>query len=190
MLSLRLVSGLSSSYPRFILPYFLLLICYYSCVFYFLLFHPCCSDARSILCEIHDGIPVHCSFPVECTEYPKRCTYATTYIRTVRPGSTLSKPPCGVLFGVWHLHVTPSTETNTATHEQTFITEVHRSCESYEKNNSNWPEIVLFSHTDEVVEWSSMDCCLQRFNVWIRHKISNGFKCQREQNYNNIIIMN
>ena len=73
MLSLRLVSGLSSSYPRFILPYFLLLICYYSCVFYFLLFHPCCSDARSILCEIHDGIPVHCSFPVECTEYPKRC---------------------------------------------------------------------------------------------------------------------
>ena len=47
-----LVWDFSFSYPRSFLPYFMQLS-YYSGVYFFFLFHTCCSHARGILCGIH-----------------------------------------------------------------------------------------------------------------------------------------
>ena len=48
----RRFGGFSSSFPRSFLSYFLLLFCYYSCVYFLFLFRPCCSHALGILCGI------------------------------------------------------------------------------------------------------------------------------------------
>ena len=44
--------------PRTFLPHFILLLCYFSYVCFLLMFHPCCSHARGILCGIHTSLSI------------------------------------------------------------------------------------------------------------------------------------
>ena len=60
------------SCPLSFLPYFILLFNYYSCVCFFLLFHPCCSHARGILCGIHTSC-MGSALPIVYAEWIMLC---------------------------------------------------------------------------------------------------------------------